>query len=150
MALFVAMKYTLSFALLLIATSSTAEIAPFTSDGCSAFPDGTPQNQSLWLNCCVRHDLAYWRGGTYQERLDADVELEHCVAKSGEPEIAALMLRGVRAGGNPFFLTPYRWGYGWPFGRGYQALSEDEVKQVIQQLGTLEQTVRQIREALAQ
>ena len=43
--------------------SPAADIAPFTSDGCSSFPDGTPANQSLWLECCVRHDLAYWRGG---------------------------------------------------------------------------------------
>jgi hypothetical protein len=28
------------------------------------------------------------------------------------------------------FLTPYRWGYGWPFGRMYEPLSADEEAQV--------------------
>jgi hypothetical protein len=143
------MKYTLSLVLLLIAASSAADIAAFTTDGCSSFPDGTPQNQSLWLDCCIRHDLAYWKGGTYQDRLDADLALEQCVAKAGQPDIAALMLRGVRTGGNPFFLTPYRWGYGWPFGRGYQALTEEEIQQVTRELEKLEQTLRRLREALA-
>jgi hypothetical protein len=134
--------------LLWLSSAAGAELAPFTSDGCSSFPDGTPVNQSLWLDCCVRHDLAYWRGGTYEDRLSADLALEQCVAKAGEPEIAKLMLHGVRTGGNPFFLTPYRWGYGWPIGRGYKALSEEELDQVRERLAALEQTLKQIREAL--
>ena len=135
-------------ALLWMCTANGAELAPFTSDGCSSFPNGTPVDQSLWLDCCVRHDIAYWKGGTYEERLDADLALEQCVAKAGEPEIAKLMLQGVRTGGNPFFLTPYRWGYGWPFGRGYKALASDEVEQVRTQLATLERTLKDVREAL--
>jgi hypothetical protein len=134
--------------LLCLNSAVGAELAPFTSDGCSSFPDGTPVNQSLWLECCVRHDLAYWRGGTYEERLNADLALEQCVAKAGEPEIAKLMLHGVRTGGNPFFLTPYRWGYGWPIGRGYKALSDDELDQVRMRLEALERTLKEIREAL--
>jgi hypothetical protein len=121
-----------------------AELVPFTSDGCSSFPDGTPQNQTLWLNCCVRHDLAYWKGGTYQERLDADLALERCVAAAGEPDIAKLMLQGVRAGGSPLLPTPYRWGYGWPFGRGYQALTADEWVQVKKQLASLEAQIQSV------
>jgi hypothetical protein len=134
-------------ALLWTTVAIGADLAPFTSDGCSSFPDGTPVNQSLWLDCCVRHDLAYWKGGTYEERLDADLALEQCVAKAGEPEIARLMLHGVRTGGNPFFLTPYRWGYGWPFGRGYRALTPEERIQVAKRLESLEQTLKQVREA---
>lgn len=129
-------------------TASATEIAPFTSDGCSSFPDGTPANQSLWLDCCVRHDLAYWKGGTYEERLAADLALEQCVVKLGEPEIARLMLRGVRAGGNPYLLTPYRWGYGWPFGRGYQALASEELAQVRKRLESLESILKALRESL--
>jgi len=49
-----------------------SEIQPFESDGCSSFPDGTLAQNTLWLNCCQIHDFAYWRGGTYQERQDAD------------------------------------------------------------------------------
>lgn len=106
------------------------EIKPFTTDGCSAFPDGTLDQQSLWINCCIRHDFAYWQGGTYAQRLAADKALESCVAQVGEPEIAAIMLAGVRVGGSPYFPMPYRWGYGWPYPRGYKALSESDKLEV--------------------
>ncbi|KUJ81585.1 hypothetical protein AWR36_013665 [Microbulbifer flavimaris] len=105
-------------------------IAPFTSDGCSVFPDGTLDQQELWLSCCTAHDLAYWKGGTYEERLLADQALRQCVASVGEPEIGALMLAGVRVGGSPFLPTEFRWGYGWTFPRGYQALTEQEQRQI--------------------
>ena len=36
------------------------------------------------------------------------------------------MLGGVRVGGSPYWPTQFRWGYGWPYPRGYQALSPDE------------------------
>ncbi len=109
----------------------------FTTDGCSSFPDGTPKQQSIWLECCIRHDLAYWKGGSYDERLRADQALERCVAGVGEPEIAGLMLAGVRVGGSPYYPTPYRWGYGWPFMRGYKPLNAEEQKQVRQKLDLL-------------
>ncbi|HEX2493930.1 MAG TPA: hypothetical protein VHK24_09150 [Steroidobacter sp.] len=142
------MRRLLALLLLAAASSSAADIAPFTSDGCSLFPDGRPADQSLWLECCVRHDLAYWKGGAEQERLAADLALEQCVARVGEPEVARLMLQGVRAGGSPHYLTSYRWGYGWPFGRGYQSLSNDELAQVKKRLEELETMLRETREAL--
>jgi hypothetical protein len=114
------------------------DLKPFTTDGCSDFPNGTPSQQSLWLDCCVRHDLAYWKGGTEAERLTADRALQRCVAQTGEEKIAELMLAGVRAGGSPYYPTSYRWGYGWPYLRGYQALSDEEIDQVRRQLQRLE------------
>mgnify|MGYP000542505184 FL=1 len=61
--------------LFFIADGAHAEsIKPFTSDGCSAFPDGTFKQKTLWLSCCTAHDYIYWQGGTYEERLDADKE----------------------------------------------------------------------------
>lgn len=113
------------------------ELKPFTTDGCSVFPDGTPDQRSLWIECCIRHDLAYWKGGTQAEREQADQALQACVTRVGEPEIAKLMLAGVRVGGSPYFPTPYRWGYGWPYRRGYQALSNAERTEVKQQLERL-------------
>ena len=95
------------------------EIKPFTSDGCSAFPDGTYEQKQLWLACCTVHDKAYWRGGTYQQRLNADLALKNCVAEVGEPLIAELMLAGVRVGGSPYWPTKFRWGYGWSYPHGY-------------------------------
>ena len=123
------MRTGLFSSLLLTAIPCFADIQPFTSDGCSAFPDGTVSQKELWLDCCIEHDTAYWRGGTYEERLTADEALANCVADVGEPEIAELMLAGVRVGGTPYLPTRFRWGYGWPFFRGYKALSDDEQAQ---------------------
>ncbi len=105
-------------------------LAPFTSDGCSAFPDGTLAQQTLWLDCCTAHDLAYWRGGSYDQRSTADLALRQCVAQVGEEEIGLLMLAGVRAGGSPLWPTAFRWGYGWPYPRWYRELSTAEQRQV--------------------
>lgn len=111
--------------------AAASELKPFATDGCSDFPDGTLEHKTLWLNCCIAHDLAYWLGGTYEQRQLADEELEACVAKVGEPEIALLMLAGVRVGGSPYWPTRYRWGYGWPYWagmwpRGYVEMSAEE------------------------
>jgi len=109
---------------------SADTLKPFTSDGCSAFPDGTLAQNNLWLNCCTLHDLAYWQGGTYQQRAAADQALKQCVAKVGQPTIAALMLAGVRVGGTPYLPTTFRWGYGWPYPRLYGKLTKTEQQQV--------------------
>ena len=114
---------------MLMACSSNV-IKPFTSDGCSAFPDGTLEQSDLWLICCTTHDRAYWKGGTYDERLQADKDLQACVEEVGEEEIALLMLVGVRVGGTPFLPTTFRWGYGWPYPRGYGELKAGELEQV--------------------
>ena len=111
-----------------------AELSPFSTDGCSAFPEGTLEQQFLWFDCCISHDMAYWKGGTFEQRLQADRELEQCVAQLGEPRIASLMYRGVRLGGTPHIPTPFRWGYGWPFARGYKGLDEGERLQVHKRL----------------
>jgi len=109
-------------------------LAPFSTDGCSSFPDRSLITNEDWCHCCVVHDLAYWRGGTAQERATADRQLRTCVANTtGNPPLADLMYAGVRAGGGPYFYTNYRWGYGWPFGRGYAPLSQAERVSVSEQ-----------------
>lgn len=102
-------------------------IAPFSSDGCSRFPDRAPVGDADWCHCCLAHDLAYWRGGTENERLQADERLRECVGQAtNNPVLAHAMYAGVRAGGGPLLHTPYRWGYGWPYGRNYGPLSVAE------------------------
>ncbi len=121
-----------ALACLLAAAPACAEeqLKPFTTDGCSDFPDGTPEHRDLWLKCCIAHDRKYWIGGTYAERLQADLELRQCVSAVGEPAIADLMLAGVRVGGSPYWPTRFRWGYGWPYTHGYRALTPEEIEQV--------------------
>ena len=114
-----------------------AELRPFTTDGCSSFPDGTLAHKQLWLACCTAHDLAYWQGGTFKQREQADIDLKECVAKVGEQEIAVLMLAGVRVGGTPFLPTSFRWGYGWPYPKFYGELTEQERMQVESRLAEL-------------
>ena len=125
------MRYLITIALIFVSLCAYSdEIKPFTSDGCSVFPDGTFSQNELWLACCTAHDYDYWQGGTSEERLASDRRLKQCVAKVGQPSIAKLMLAGVRIGGSPYFPTTYRWGYGWPYPRGYKAITNEERSQI--------------------
>ena len=118
------------FLLMLLANSAFADdLAPFTTDGCSFYPDGTYEHKRLWKACCVAHDYAYWQGGTRDQRRVADAGLRSCIANLGKKSTAALMHFGVRIGGAPYFPTKYRWGYGWKYYRGYGELSPEELKQ---------------------
>ena len=102
-------------------------LSDFTSDGCSLFPDRNELSQQDWCECCFEHDIAYWRGGTEEERLLADTELRECViVKTGNTRLADLMFDGVRLGVSPYFYNWYRWGYGWSYERKYKELSEKE------------------------
>ncbi len=115
---------------LLSTVSHADELKAFSTDGCSMFPDGTFQQNELWLSCCTAHDIAYWQGGSFEQRLNADQELKSCVAKVGQPEIAQLMLMGVRGGGTPYLPTSFRWGYGWSYPKFYDELDDEELAQV--------------------
>lgn len=112
---------------LLASCATSRAMEPFATDGCSMFPDRSLISKKDWCGCCLAHDLAYWRGGTAEERLAADHALRTCVLKATkDPRLADLMYTGVRTGGGPYFFTPYRWGYGWSYGRGYKALTSIE------------------------
>ena len=96
---------------------------PFSSDGCSSpkwlLPRLVWWNHEHWRGCCEVHDLAYWRGGTRDERWDADLQLRRCIAANVFPIVAVLMFVAVRLFGGPERDVSYRWGFGWPFGFGY-------------------------------
>ncbi|WP_227006651.1 DUF3430 domain-containing protein [Shewanella donghaensis] len=130
------MKYiiTLSIFVMLLVTCSfntqSAEIKPFTSDGCSVFPDGTLMQKELWLGCCTAHDFAYWKGGTLIEKDASDIALKECVAALGKEDIGLIMLAGVRVGGSAYFPTSFRWGYGWPYPKPYGELTANEREQI--------------------
>ena len=115
-----------------------SDLAPFTTDGCSRFPDGTSSERTLWLDCCTAHDVAYWQGGTAAQRLQADQVLRQCVIDTGESMLASLMFIGVRVGGTPYLPTSFRWGYGWPYMRRYGALSDAEMAAVREALNIAE------------
>lgn len=122
---------TLISVLTLSACATPLRLNEFKSDGCSLFFDKSPFSDKDWIECCYKHDLAYWRGGTKEERKRADIKLKECIyEKTNDANLAEQMYYGVRLGGSAYFPTWYRWGYGWTYGRGYQPLSPEEEKLV--------------------
>ncbi len=110
--------------------ASTRVLQPFTSDGCSLFPELAKGSA-----CCEIHDLAYWHGGTASARKRADAALRACVlADTGKPLLASVMYRGVRIGGHPLIPSPFRWGYGWGYGHGYASRDAEEQHCVTEKL----------------
>ncbi|MEM1221247.1 MAG: hypothetical protein AAGH40_00675 [Verrucomicrobiota bacterium] len=121
--------------ILLFGCERKSELSDFKSDGCSLFPDSSLILNQDWCDCCFEHDLAYWQGGTKEQRLQADKALRDCIIeKTGNEELAQLMYEGVRFGGSPYFYNWYRWGYGWSYKRKYSPLSKGEKQQVDQKL----------------
>lgn len=112
------------------AYSGPKPLAPFATDGCSDFPDGTREHKDLWRKCCIAHDVKYWAGGTVEERMQADMDLRECVKSVGQTGTSDVMLIGVRFFGTPWLPTSYRWGYGWPYTHGYKALTPEEKTRV--------------------
>ena len=107
------------------------QLLPFVSDGCTGFPNGIPfVNEDKWLHCCVNHDIAYWQGGTQEQRESADLQFQQCVEETGESVVAYFMYLGVSIGGHTGFPTSWRWGYGWKIYRGYKPLSSHDSEQV--------------------
>ena len=129
-------EITLLTALLFLLTgcSSHQGIKPFATDGCSWFPDGTCEQKDLWKECCESHDRTYWVGGTRAERTEADRLLKECVAAKGAKKTAFWMRVGVWFGGTPYLPMYFRWGFGWPYLRGYKALTTEERQEVKKRL----------------
>jgi hypothetical protein len=80
---------------------------PFITDGCSRWLD-----REWDLDCCVTHDIAYWCGGTREQRRQADAAFGECVAANAGQPVGLSMRLGVRFGGQPLLPSSYRWGYG--------------------------------------
>jgi hypothetical protein len=121
--------------LLLCQCALKKELRPFTTDGCSLFPDRSLSGEVDWRECCVEHDFAYWKGGTAAERLAADERFRECLLKkTGSPKFARLAYAGVRLGGSPHYPTDYRWGYGWTYLRPAGPFTEEEQKMVDQRI----------------
>jgi hypothetical protein len=105
------------------------KLHPFQSDGCTTFPNSIAYpNPSKWGLCCVQHDIAYWKGGSQENRKNADKQLQACVIEQGEANLASWLYWNVHAKDSNSNSTP--WGYGWQMNRGYALHSEDELKQI--------------------
>lgn len=89
--------------------TGSADIHPFTTDGCSMWPD------SDWRECCIEHDIKYWCADSDSGRKMADQVLRECVRDHSGATNAFLMYIGTRLGGFSLFPFPWRWGYGYPW-----------------------------------
>jgi hypothetical protein len=106
-------------------------LKPFVSQGCPRFPNGIEYpNQDKWALCCVQHDVSYWKGGTAEDRAEADKQLRACIIEQNEPNTAGLVYLGVRHADTETHGTTHRWGYGWVINRGYTPLTETDKAQV--------------------
>jgi len=101
------------------------------SDGCSGGMSATYANLPDWVHesfgdtlpwrhCCVEHDRAYYDGGSREQKIAADKRLKECVTATVGEDLAGRLLSNamrlaVHIGGQPYFETPYRWGYGEDF-----------------------------------
>lgn len=70
-----------------------------------------------WEKYCELHDAKYHPGGTYAERLQADIELMNAVKDLGYPRLGSSMFMGVRFGGSPWLPFPWRWGFAYKWWR---------------------------------
>ena len=111
----------------------TNKLREFTTDGCSMAPNGTLAHPTSLLKCCVEHDYLYWKGGSADERKQADEDLRSCVSKAETPALGKLYYSAVRVGGSSVFKTSFHWGYGWTQLRGDKVLTQSEADQVLEQ-----------------
>jgi hypothetical protein len=115
-----------------ISQAAPEDLSPFVFDGCTWSPDGSWDNPNLFCECCLVHDMAYWQGGSEAERDRVDWEFKQCITeRSGSEAVGWTYYWGVRAGGDPnpyffFYYTRWRWGFGWPPGRLYTEMTEQE------------------------
>ncbi len=105
----------------------TAVLRSFKSDGCTFAPDNSlmSSHPSLY-KCCERHDVWYWMGGSWKERLYADRELASCIARYTTYPVAMVYYWAVRMAGGPDHNTSYRWSFGWSEMQRYVQLTPQE------------------------
>lgn len=112
-------------------------LRPFTTDGCSQSDDGN------WKHCCVAHDIWYWKGGTWDQKKAADLQLKACMKEAGATESLAQQYYIVtRVAGAFLQKTKYRWGNGWRYLRGLTPWSENELSQIQRLEPTLEEAMK--------
>lgn len=88
---------------------------PFVYDGCTFFVDSL-----LWSDfetACLMHDIAYWSGGTKEERKHADEKLAEEIKTSGfiGRIVAYPVYSTVRLFGDSVLTRSVdaHWGFGW-------------------------------------
>lgn len=108
---------------------STGPVTAFQSDQCTFWPDHAFDKD--WSECCYRHDLFYWAGGSSSERVKVDQELKSCIKKHSGSFNAHLMFAGVRLGSlSPVKFKGKQWGNAWGDEIRQTPLKKKEVRQL--------------------
>ena len=119
------------FCFLSFASAEEFKLRPFFTDGCSGVLDADYLfTGKSYVDCCIVHDIAYWKGGSLEEKERADKVFGQCISEKLNPFLGSLFEQGVKYGGSASFDFPWRWGYGWYPKRPPGLLSGPDWKQV--------------------
>ena len=88
-------------------SGSGVAATPFKSNGCSGF------REARFFSCCFVHDLAFWAGGTWSDRRQADLALRRCIVDISNGYIANLSYFLVRLTVVPGAIVNDGWGRAW-------------------------------------
>ena len=105
------------------------KLKPFVSDGCPRLAKMISYpREDHWQLCCVEHDKAYWKGGSLEEKQQADSAFHSCVSERGSPDAARLMYYALRSVQKSSHVQT--WGYGWVIPHNTSAHTPEEIIEI--------------------
>jgi hypothetical protein len=105
------------------------KLTPFVSDGCPRLAKMISYpREDHWSLCCVEHDKSYWKGGSLDEKQQADSSFHSCVSERGSADAARLMYYGLRSVQKSSQVK--NWGYGWVIPRNTSAHTPEEIIEI--------------------
>ena len=88
---------------------------PFYFDGCTLFPDKI--GSVSFLSACLQHDIAYWYGGSSEDRKQADLVFKQDIKDLGMvgSVFSLPMYLAVRIFGDTWLMKQFgaNWGFGY-------------------------------------
>ena len=108
------------------------KLKPFVSDGCPRLAKMISYpREDHWQLCCVEHDKAYWKGGSLEEKQQADSAFHSCVSERGSPDAGRLMYYSLRSVQKSSQVQ--NWGYGWVIPHNTSAHTPEEIIEIKKQ-----------------
>ena len=132
--------------------AGTQNLAPFETDYCTNYREGTRNKPEQWKHCCLIHDMNFWAGGTKQDRYSADLSLKNCVQDTGAYYEGQLMYLAVRSGSySPIKYSNKRWNHGWRTRPNFQKLNVEDIDRIeAELLGGYDFITQEIKDSFVQ